>query len=93
MGSVRSSPRVRGGDGSRAAAGDFVEQPDGEAGVESDEAGAHDGGTTRVLPFDEFGDAVRVLDGAQGEQALGVDPGQVGVCSVSLERSVMVPPM
>lgn len=93
MGSVRSSPRVRGGDGSRAAAGDFAEQPDGEAGAESHEAGAHDGGTTRVFPLDEFGDAVRVLDDAQSEQALGVDAGQVGVCSVSLERSVMVPPM
>ena len=42
---------------------------------EADEAGAHDHGSPRPPAFDELGDAVRVLDGAKREQALGVDAG------------------
>lgn len=42
---------------------------------EADEAGAHDHGSPRPPSFDELGDAVRVLDGAKREQALGIDAG------------------
>ena len=46
--------------------------------LQPDEAGAHDGGAPRLLAVDEVGDCVGILDGAQREQAPGIDAGKVG---------------
>ena len=43
--------------------------------LQPDEAGAYDGGATRLLAVDEVGDCVGVLDSAQREQTLGIDAG------------------
>ena len=43
--------------------------------LEADEAGSHDDRGTGLLAFDELVDAEGVLDGAEREEALGVDAG------------------